>query len=99
MRRIAILSAVVLTLALPTPALATTLTFSEFPVGTIVSNQYAPQHVTFSGDLDGNPIIANDGAMPNSPVLSPNPPYAGTFNINFIDGGAVGVNFDSGYWD
>src|SRR5205814_1291461 len=49
-------------------------------------------------DLGSAPIIANDGAMPGSPVLSPNPPFAGTFNINFTNG-ATGVMFDSGFWD
>ena len=78
----------------------TFITFSEFPVGTIITNQYLGlgDMVTFSGALDGPPIIANDAAMPDSPVLSPNPPYAGTFNINFPSG-AIDVQFDSGYWD
>jgi hypothetical protein len=35
--------------------------------------------------LTGNaPIIANDGAMPDSPVLSPNPPFAGDFQWMFL---------------
>jgi hypothetical protein len=36
--------------------------------------------------------------MPDSPVLSPNPPFAGTFNIIFPSG-ATGVQFYSGCWD
>jgi len=75
-----------------------TLTFSEFPVGTIVTTQYAADGVTFSGVTLGPPIIANDGAMPFSPVLSPNPVFAGDFNINFPSG-AYNVSFQSGYWD
>jgi len=87
-------------LAAPAPAVAgdPTLTFSEFPVGTIITTQYAPQGVLFAGLLAGPPIIANDGAMPNSPVLSPNPPFAGTFQWMFPSG-ASGVQFDSGFWD
>jgi len=37
-------------------------------------------------------------AQPFSPVLSPNPVYAGDFNINFPSG-AYNVSFQSGYWD
>ncbi len=82
------------------PALATTLTFSEFPVGTVITNQYAAQGVLFAGVAGGSPpIIANDGAMPDSPVLSPNPPFAGDFLISSFIGGAVGVQFDSGFWN
>jgi hypothetical protein len=74
------------------------LTFSEFPVNTIITNQYAPQGVVFSGLSDGPPIIANDGAMPDSPVLSPNPPFAGDFQFTFVSG-ATQVEFDSGFWN
>lgn len=83
-------------MVLALPAFATTLTFSEFAVGTVITNQYAPQGVLFSGV--SAPIIADDFAMPGSPVLSPNPPYAGDFLMTFI-GGATGVQFDSGFWD
>lgn len=97
--RTKILAAVaVAVLAFSGSALATTLTFSEFPVGTVITTQYAGLGVTFSGAAGGPPIIANDDAMPDSPVLSPNPPFAGTFNINFPSG-ATGVQFDSGFWD
>ena len=74
------------------------ITFSEFPVGTLISTQYAGLGVTFSGAVDGLPIIANDAAIPTSPVLSPNPPFAGTFNINFPSG-ATNVQFTSGFWN
>jgi hypothetical protein len=90
------LAVVLLALAVA-PAMATTLTFSEFAVGTVITNQYAG--VVFSGNGGGSaPIIANDGAMPGSPVLSPNPPYSGDFWMTFV-GGATGVSFDSGFWD
>jgi hypothetical protein len=77
-----------------------TITFSEFAVGTLVSNQYAPQGVIFSAGPVNNtlPIIANDGAMPGSPVLSPNPVYAGDFFMTFPSPFTF-VQFDSGYWD
>lgn len=94
-----LLAAAVTTFAFADSARATTITFSEFAVGTIVSNQYADLHVIFTDEGEGLPIIANDGAMPNSPVLSPNPPFAGVFGWQFTGGGAIGVSFQSGYWD
>ncbi len=75
------------------------LTFSEYPVGTVITNQYAAQGVVFSPGINGNyPIIADDGAMPTTPVLSPNPPYAGDFDIEFLTS-TTWVQFDSGFWD
>jgi hypothetical protein len=74
------------------------LTFDEFAVGTVISNQYAAQGVVFNAGTGALPIIANDGAMPDSPVLSPNPPYAGAFEIDFITS-TTWVQFNSGYWD
>ena len=98
MRRAILLAVTAMALAAPSRAFAATITFSEFPGGTLVDNQYASLGVTFSGDLAGLPVIHGDSAMPDSPVLSPNPPFAGTFNINFTNG-ATGVMFDSGFWD
>ena len=74
------------------------ITFSEFPVGTVISNQYAPEVYFLPGTNGNYPIIANDGAMPDSPVLSPNPVYAGDFWMEF-PGAPSQVSFDSGYWD
>jgi PEP-CTERM motif len=74
------------------------LTFSEFPVGTVITTQYAADGVVFSALTGNAPIIANDGAMPDSPVLSPNPPFAGDFQWMFPSG-ASGVQFDSGFWN
>lgn len=86
-------------LVLPLTASATTLTFDEFPVGTVITTQYAPQGVNFFVGNGGTaPIIAADGAMSGTPVLSPNPPFAGDFFIDFV-GTATNVSFDSGYWD
>jgi hypothetical protein len=91
--------AVVAALGVAAPAKAVTITFSEFAVGTLVDNEYAAQGVLFSAGTNGNlPIIANDGAMPGSPVLSPNPTYAGDFWMNFT-ALVTHVEFDSGYWD
>ncbi len=90
----------VLALAMAPAAFATTLTFDDLPAGTVVTNQYFNTGgVLFSGWTGSAPVIANDFAMPDSPVLSPNPPYAGNFLIQFVGGGATGVQFDSGYWD
>jgi hypothetical protein len=80
------------------PASATLLTFSEFAVGTVITNQYASDGVLFSALTGSAPIIADDNAMPGSPVLSPNPPFSGDFQWTFTNG-ATGVQFDSGFWD
>lgn len=77
-----------------------TITFSEFPVGTVISNQYAGQGVLFSpGNITQSlPIIASDSDMPNTPVLSPQPPYAGDFWMQFTVS-TNNVQFLSGYWN
>jgi hypothetical protein len=86
-------------LAVSATAGTITITFSEFPVGTVITNQYQALGVTFSGAAGDPPVIADDSAMPDSPILSPNPPYAGDFYINFIGDAGVDVQFDSGSWD
>ena len=82
-------------------AFAYTLTFDEYPVGTVVSNQYP--YVTFLAGTDGTlPKIWPDCAFPSAPVLTPNGVgyiYAGDFTIDFTDKYATGVTFDTGYWD
>lgn len=77
------------------------ITFSEFPVGTVISNQYAPQGVIFlAGNQVANlPIIWMDGAMPTAPILSPQPPYAGDFSMQFTAPAVNGVTFISGFWN
>ena len=84
------------------------ITFDEFPVGTVISNQYAGLGVLFHpGDVTGTlPIISWNGAMPTQPILSPQggatPPqywqFAGDFWIQFTTP-VLEVQFDSGYWD
>lgn len=76
------------------------ITFSEYTVGTVITNQYLSEDVLFSpGPIDNNnPIISYDGAMPTDPVLSPNPPFNGDFNMTFPTP-ATFVSFLSGYWN
>jgi len=57
------------------------LTFSEFPNGTSITNQYAPQGIIFGGDT---PYITSDGANPTSPVLSGTPQYEGAIEGMFV---------------
>ena len=84
---------------------APTITFDEFPVGTMISNQYAAWGVEFlPGPLTGRlPQISPDGAMPSQPVLRPTgePDYyvfQGDFWMKFTTP-VFAVAFDSGYWD
>ncbi len=88
-------------LAFVAPAFAGTITFSEYPTDTIITNQYAG--VVFSAGPISNspPIIKNDFANPTSPVLSPQGQtyiFQGDFWMTFTNG-AYGVSFDSGFWD
>lgn len=80
------------------------ITFDELPVGTLITTQYASDGVLFSG-IPG-PVIANDGANPTSPVLSPGAGFSGTIDIEFVspaDGtspaSVASVAFDVGYLD
>ena len=81
------------------------ITFSEYPVGTVISNQYAGQGVLFSaGTVTPRlPQISMDGAMPTEPVLRPTGEpdyfiYQGDFWMQFTSP-MSDVAFDSGYWD
>jgi hypothetical protein len=87
-------------MALSGTASAVTINFSEYPVGTLIDNQYAGDGVVFSAGIvtPNLPIIADDFANPTSPVLSPNPPYNGDFFMTFISPVNY-VQFDSGFWD
>jgi hypothetical protein len=80
------------------------ITFSEFPVGTPITTQYASEGVVFSGTP--GPFISNDGANPTSPVLSPGAGFLGTLIMEFVspaDGTTAAsvssVEFDVGYMD
>jgi RHS repeat-associated protein len=58
-----------------------TITFSEFPDGSPITNQYQPNGIDFSGD---SPFIADDGSNPTSPVLSGTPRFFGTITGTFV---------------
>jgi hypothetical protein len=82
-----------------------TITFDEFPLGTIVDNQYTPLGVVFlPGILTPRlPQISMNGAMPTMPVLrATGEPdfyiFQGDFFIQFPTP-VVDVQFISGYWD
>ena len=81
------------------------ITFDEFPLGTLIDNQYAPLGVVFlPGDVTPRlPQISMNGAMPDQPILRPtgepdNYIFQGDFWIHFTTT-AVDVSFDSGFWD
>jgi Collagen triple helix repeat (20 copies) len=69
--------------AQPRPAAvgAEVITFSEFPEGTSISDQYSKQGVLFGGD---SPFITSDGANPTSPVLSGSPRFSGSIVGQFV---------------
>jgi hypothetical protein len=84
---------------------AQSITFDEFPVGTVISNQYASQGVLFlPGDLTQRlPQISWDEAMPNQPVLRPTGEpdyydYQGDFWMQFTTP-VTNVEFLSGGWN
>jgi len=77
------------------------ITFDEFPLGTVIGNQYAPLGVVFTAATYNLPVISMNGAMPTPPILRPDggpSTYAGDFWIQFTTT-ATQVQFDSGFWD
>ena len=65
-----------------TPAAGAKITFSEFPVGTHISTQYADLGIYFGGD---DPYIETDViSNPTSPVLSGTPIFTGAIEGRFI---------------
>ncbi len=82
---------------------ATLITFSEFPVGTPISTQYASSGVAFSGS---SPFITTDSDNPTSPVLSGTPRFFGSITATFVKPNdpsqpaiADNVSFDAGYFN
>jgi len=84
-----------------------TITFDEFPLGTLIQDQYAyaGYGVRFvAGSITGRlPQISMNGAMPDQPILRPtgepdNYLYQGDFWMKFTSP-VINVSFDSGYWD
>lgn len=87
------------------PAINTTITFSEFPLGTSITNQYVPEGVVFSGSGSG-PFISVDGANPTAPVLSGSPQFQGTIEARFVNPSdvtqtlfAFDATVDAGFFD
>jgi choice-of-anchor C domain-containing protein len=68
----------------PAPAIAQDgiITFSEFPIGTFLTNQYSDRGIIFGGD---RPFITTDRDTPTSPVLSGTPLFMGSIEGDFVD--------------
>ena len=82
-----------------------TITFDEFPLGTMIDTQYAPLGVVFiPGDVTPRlPQISENLAMPTQPILrATGEPdfymFQGDFYVRFPSP-VVDVQFISGYWD
>ena len=105
MRKLIMMCAMVMAVAGTANAGPTLITFDEFPLGTLIDNEYAALGVVF---LPGTvtprlPQISLNGAMPTQPVLRPTgePDYyifQGDFWVQFTTP-ALEVDFISGYWD
>lgn len=85
------------------PQVSGAITFSEYPIGTAISNQYANRGILFGGD---NPFIWTDSSNPTSPVLSGSPRYRGDIEGKFVnpnDGTTPVIveafSFDAGYFN
>jgi hypothetical protein len=84
----------------------TLITFDEFPVGTMIDDEYEGLGVKFlAGYYTGTlPQISMNGAMPTQPILRPTGDgiypsiYQGDFWMLFTTP-VLDVTFDSGYWD
>jgi len=106
MKKLIMICAIIIGVAgLASAAPTTLITFDEFPVGTVISNQYAAMGVIFLiGDVTPRlPQISMNGAMPTQPILrATGEPdfyiFQGDFYIQFTTP-AGEVQFDSGYWD
>ena len=78
------------------------ITFSEFPLGTYITDQYQDFGIIFGGS---NPFICTDGANPTSPVLSGTPRFRGDITGVFVDPNTgnntvvESFTFDAGYFD
>lgn len=78
------------------------ITFSEFPIGTSITNQYEDIGIIFGGS---GSFITTDGANPTSPVLSGTPRFQGSIMGQFVEPGTdeptvvESFTFDAGYFD
>jgi hypothetical protein len=84
-----------------TPRASKVITFSEYAVGTVITNQYKSYGVIFTS----HPLIVGDNADPTSPALAANTQYNGPIAGYFCDpntGSHATVNefeFDAGYFN
>lgn len=79
------------------------ITFSEYPVDTYITDQYADLGIIFGGD---DPFISSDGSNPTSPVLSGSPRFQGDIEGYFVspyDGESPATvswfSLDAGYFN
>jgi hypothetical protein len=79
------------------------ITFSEYPVGMEISDQYVNQGLLFGGDT---PFISVDDSNPTSPVLSGTPRFRGAIEgrfVNPLDGSTPisvkSFTLDAGYFN
>lgn len=78
------------------------ITFSEFSLGTFITNQYQDRGVIFGGD---SPFISVDGSNPTAPVLSGSPRFSGAIEGRFVvpESGEAAVvesfSFDAGFFN
>ncbi|MCB0839145.1 MAG: T9SS type A sorting domain-containing protein [Bacteroidetes bacterium] len=79
-----------------------TITFSEYSVGTPITDQFKSIGIIFGGS---GPFISTDGANPTSPVLSGTPRFQGSITGTFVEPGTTNPTvvqafmFDAGYFD
>lgn len=85
------------------PNVAPMITFSEYPVGTVITTQYSNLGIVFGPGTSA--FIADDGAVPTAPVLSGTPTYEGPITGMFVMPGtntpttAESFSLDVGYLD
>ncbi len=85
-------------------AIPTTITFSEYPSGTVIGDQYQDVGVVFlPGDFSGTlPKTGYDLGLVLGPQGELVPPqnyrWAGDFYMQFVNP-VLDLSFDSGYWD
>jgi len=76
------------------------ITFSEYSLGTTITNQYESDGLLFSGDAaDSNvaPAIANDSGNPTSPVLSGGEGFGSDIEGSFVVPGTTTIGVDDDF--
>ncbi len=84
----------------PLPKTHTLITFSEFPDGTTITNQYQSEGIDFTSAV----FISDDGADPTSPALSGTPLFNGPISAEFVTasgepGTVKSFSLDAGYFN